>query len=230
VNQALRFDTEGVELFKNLAGQPLMEKLQVAFSALEFRGGSRQFELKPFLSELFGHDAPFSCVMAKLGVPDARPVRVLAFDKTPQSNWSLGWHQDRVVALKEKRDVHGFVNWTVKSGIHHVQAPLELLQQMFSLRLHIDDCPSDNGALRVSPASYQNGLIEEAQIPAVLSKHGERVCEAKSGDILAMKALTLHASSPSLKPSHRRVLHCDFCQMSLPSGLDWALEPFGFPK
>jgi len=32
---------------------------------------------------------------------EPRLVRALFFDKTPERNWSVGWHQDRTVALEK---------------------------------------------------------------------------------------------------------------------------------
>lgn len=57
--------------------------------------------------------------------PLARPVRAVFFDKTPERNWSLGWHQDRTIAVKHRIDTPGFADWTHKSGIHHVVPPFE---------------------------------------------------------------------------------------------------------
>jgi hypothetical protein len=218
----LLFKTDGVELFKVCASSQLIEELKLSFDKLDFRSGSRTFDVSQFADQLFGQRGCFTPVLAGLELPKARPVRVLAFDKTPLSNWNLGWHQDRVVALKERQDVPGFVNWTIKSGVHHAQAPMELLEKMFSLRLHLDDCPKENGALRVVPGSARFGKIDEAGINSLVAQSAEFVCEAMVGDVLAMKALTLHASSPSTRPSHRRVLHVDFCYAALPSRLEWA--------
>jgi hypothetical protein len=34
-----------------------------------------------------------------------RPVRAILFDKSPKANWPLAWHQDRVVAVRERVEV-----------------------------------------------------------------------------------------------------------------------------
>ena len=41
--------------------------------------------------------------------PNARPVRVIAFNKTEGNNWTLPWHQDRVVALRERGIPHAYL-------------------------------------------------------------------------------------------------------------------------
>src|SRR5882757_335981 len=50
-------------------------------------------------------------------------VRALFFDKTDERNWSVPWHQDRTVALNQRIEMQGWVAWTVKDGVHHVQPP-----------------------------------------------------------------------------------------------------------
>jgi ectoine hydroxylase-related dioxygenase (phytanoyl-CoA dioxygenase family) len=154
----------------------------------------------------------------------ARPVRVLAFDKTPDANWHLPWHQDRVIAVKERADVPGFGNWTVKNGQHHVEAPADLLATMFNLRLHIDDCDATNGALKVVPGSHERGRLTDAEVRDTARQGRAITCPVAAGGILAMKALTIHASDASSTPRRRRVLHVDYCAGELPKALDWALE------
>jgi Phytanoyl-CoA dioxygenase (PhyH) len=220
----VRFHADGVELVKSCATATLIDELKIAFARIDLRAGSRSFGVSTSEHHLFGMEGCFRKACLALGLDGARPVRILAFDKSPQSNWGLGWHQDRVVALKERADTLGFENWTIKSGVHHVQAPLAILQHMFSLRLHIDDCPKENGALRIIPRSHRAGKISEPDIAHYVASENELICEASTGDILAMKALTLHASSASLIPSHRRVLHVDFCIAELPYPLQWAYE------
>ena len=51
-----------------------------------------------------------------LGV-DARPVRVVLFDKSEEANWSTGWHQDRTIAVRERREAEGYGPWSVKGGV-----------------------------------------------------------------------------------------------------------------
>lgn len=45
-----------------------------------------------------------------------RPVRSILFDKSRASNWSLGWHQDRTIAVAERVDAPGFLSWNRKGG------------------------------------------------------------------------------------------------------------------
>lgn len=88
---------------------------------------------------------------------DAFAVRGLFFDKVPGANWSLTWHQDVTIAVAERHDTSGFGPWSVKAGVTHVHAPAEVLARMVAVRIHLDDCPAENGALQVIPGSHRMG-------------------------------------------------------------------------
>ncbi len=148
-------------------------------------------------------------------------VRAIAFNKSPQSNWSLGWHQDRTIAVQNKADVSGFGPWSIKDGIVHVEPPFELLERMMTLRLHFDDTPADNGALLVAPTSHRRGMIPVTQVDAILEACGITQCEAKAGDVWLYSTPILHASARASVASSRRVLHLDFSKDQLPPPLKW---------
>jgi ectoine hydroxylase-related dioxygenase (phytanoyl-CoA dioxygenase family) len=105
-----------------------------------------------------------------------------------------------------------------------VEPPQALLEQMFTLRLHLDDCGPDNGPLKVVPGSHKLGRVSALDLLRLGSSAEPLICLARAGDIVAMKALAVHASSPADAPSHRRVLHLDFTTASLPSPLEWATD------
>jgi hypothetical protein len=219
----LNFEREGASLFHKTICLENILALREEFSRLEFKAGARPFDLSVLVTSLLSRGGCFGQVIQQLGKPFARPVRVLAFDKTPQSNWNLGWHQDRVVALKAKHEVSGFQNWTLKNNKLHAEAPVEILREMFSLRLHLDNCDVSNGALKVLLGSAELGKLSDSEVRIKSSELPTMVCEAKLGEIVAMKALTIHASEPSVNPIHRRVLHVDYCNCELPQPLEWAL-------
>jgi len=148
-------------------------------------------------------------------------VRAIAFNKSPKANWSLGWHQDRTIAVKAKADIDDFSPWSEKDGIPHVEPPFELLESMVTLRLHLDDAGADNGALLVAPGSHQFGRICEADVDALVCKCGVAACEAKAGDGWLYATPILHASGRTSSARSRRVLHLDFSQAKLPSPLEW---------
>ncbi len=105
---------------------------------------------------------------------EPRPVRGIYFDKSRESNWLVAWHQDLTLAVRGRVNVPGFGPWGTKDGVPHVQPPIELLQQMLTVRLHLDDCDETNGALRVIPWSHAFGRLTAEGIRQ-LSEHSDAV-------------------------------------------------------
>jgi hypothetical protein len=146
-------------------------------------------------------------------------VRALFFDKPPERTWALAWHKDLTIAVRDNAlPSTSFARPTTKAGVPHVEAPLELLEQMLTLRIHLDEVTDENGPLRVMPGSHRSGKqVEATDRPA-------QDILAAAGDVLAMRPLVSHASGPS-QPGcarHRRVLHLEFAgQAHLPDGYAW---------
>jgi len=148
-------------------------------------------------------------------------VRAILFDKSPESNWPVSWHQDQTISVAEQSEVEGFNAWSIKQGVPHVRPPHTVLERMITVRLHLDDCSVANGALRVLPGSHRDGLLDDNGIERRTKSVTATVCEVPKGGLLLMKPLLLHASFPSESPGHRRVLHIDYAQDPLPGGLKW---------
>ncbi len=153
------------------------------------------------------------------GVP--KPVRAILFDKTPNSNWYVTWHQDVTIAVKERIDVAGYGPWSIKSGVHHVQPPAAVLQNMVALRIHIDDSPLENGPINFIPESHRLGILDPQSIAELRTQRQSVSVPAAAGDIILMKPLILHSSPVSSNPAHRRVLHIEYAAYDLPAGLQW---------
>jgi ectoine hydroxylase-related dioxygenase (phytanoyl-CoA dioxygenase family) len=151
----------------------------------------------------------------------AFPARAIYFDKTAEANWKVAWHQDLTIAVRERVDVDGFGPWSAKDRIPHVQPPVDILERMVSLRVHLDDCSRANGPLRVIPRSHQAGRLSSQDIAVIRSNGVEHICVARAGDVIAMRPLLLHASSVATEPGHRRVLHVEYAADILPGGLEW---------
>jgi ectoine hydroxylase-related dioxygenase (phytanoyl-CoA dioxygenase family) len=152
------------------------------------------------------------------------PVRGILFDKIPDANWKVPWHQDVTIAVRERVETDGFGPWSTKADVLHVQPPAAILEHMLTVRLHLDPCCEENGALRVLPGSHHRGKIPEEEIPALRASLPEQVCAVGLGGALLMRPLLLHASSPARVPGHRRVVHVDFASVALPAGLQWLSE------
>lgn len=148
-------------------------------------------------------------------------VRGIFFNKSADSNWKVTWHQDCVISVKSRRDIDGWGPWSTKAGVPHVRPSAGVLSGMLAVRVHLDDCPIENGALHVMPGSHDRGFISEAEIVAS-DKSAQQVCAAERGDVLLMRPLLLHASSSAASPTSRRVLHLEFAtHQLLPGDLEW---------
>lgn len=146
-------------------------------------------------------------------------VRGLFFDKPPGHSWWLPWHKDLTIAVKNNQlPSERFTRPTLKAGVPHVIAPVELLEQMLTIRIHLDDVTPENGPLRVIPGSHLTGkeIVANDVEPATIF--------ARAGDALAMRPLLSHSSADSLPNTqlHRRILHLEFAPSEhLPDGYAW---------
>lgn len=152
---------------------------------------------------------------------DPKPVRFVTFNKTLKTNWSLPWHQDRVIAVKEKSEVNGFSNWSRKAGIWHCEPPVDILEKMVFARVYLDSVDEADGGLEIALGSHKLGKILSEDIGRILDDLPKEKCVAKRGDILLVKALTLHRSSISHSVSNRRVMRVDYTNCTLPAPLEW---------
>jgi ectoine hydroxylase-related dioxygenase (phytanoyl-CoA dioxygenase family) len=187
------------------------------------RGGVRNLLDLPKMRELAESSVISREVEAVLG-GNARVVRGILFDKTEGANWKVPWHQDVTIAVNQKVETEGFGPWSLKAGVLHVQPPAHVLQRMVSIRLHLDDCPEENGALRVIAGSHASGKLDERLIQELAERSVAVTCAMRRGGALMMRPLLVHASSASSIPGHRRVVHFDYAAVELPSGMDWAVN------
>ena len=183
-------------------------------------GGRDLMSACPVVRSLADGPDLHALVMPVLGA-SARPVRAIYFDKTPAANWAVAWHQDRTIAVREKAAVEGYGPWSVKSGIPHVEPPVAILQDMVTVRLHLDDCGPDNGPLLVVPGSHRRGRIDGAAAAEIAVAEDTQICPVRRGGAMLMRPLLLHASHKAAKAGHRRVLSLDFCASALAGGLQW---------
>ncbi len=153
--------------------------------------------------------------------PGAFVVRAILFDKTPDANWKVAWHQDLTIAVRERREVPGFGPWSEKAGIPHVQPPPEVLERMLTVRVHLDDCGPENGPVQVIPGSHLHGRLGPEEVQRWRRERDPVFCTSPRGGALVMRPLVLHASSPAAVPGHRRVVHFEFASDELPQGLEW---------
>ena len=148
-------------------------------------------------------------------------VQCTLFEKSPDHNWLVSLHQDLSVPVRERVEDSELSGWSMKEGSLFVQPPVSVLESLVALRVHLDDCGAESGALRLVPGSHRFGRLDVRRAAALRDEHGEVTPAVERGGVLAMRPLLLHASSKAVVPSFRRVLHFLLGPPNLPHGLRW---------
>jgi ectoine hydroxylase-related dioxygenase (phytanoyl-CoA dioxygenase family) len=189
-----------------------------------FRKTNDLFAIRQFLKEV--PEAQLPIFNAKLRAvineyigSDYFVVKSIYFDKPEHSNWFVAWHQDLTISVDKKLELPGFGHWTIKQDQYAVQPPLSILENIFTIRIHLDDTNEENGALRVIPGSH---LKRVHTLSSKESANEEETCRVKSGGIMIMRPLLQHASNRTTSKNRRRVIHVEFSNVNLPGGLLWA--------
>jgi ectoine hydroxylase-related dioxygenase (phytanoyl-CoA dioxygenase family) len=151
-------------------------------------------------------------------------TKSIYFDKPEKSNWFVSYHQDLTISVDKKIDVDHFENWTVKQNQFAVQPPKEILENNFTVRIHLDRTTKDNGALKVLNASHKKGISRVENIK--LNEEIETICEVEKGGIMIMKPLLFHASNKTTNNERRRVIHIEFSNQELPNELEWSEKAY----
>lgn len=190
---------------------------------IEEKFGIREFLLDnpEIIDKVF--NKRFLKVLESISPECDKSIKSIYFDKPPSNNWIVNWHQDLTINLKDKKDIPYYKNWRVNSERTVVQPNIGILESIFTVRIHLDDCTKENGALRVIEKSHEKGVIPITEW--IRSKEGvEKICEVKKGGILIMKPLILHSSKRTDNQKKRRVIHIEFIDKELPNGLEWKEE------
>ncbi|WP_068081835.1 phytanoyl-CoA dioxygenase family protein [Novosphingobium rosa] len=210
----------GAQLFGG-ALRPHLSDMLAVLEALPAQQAGVRISGLPALRPYLAPDGPVGAVANQCMGRDAMPVRAILFDKTAETNWSLAWHQDRTICVRERVETDGFGPWSVKAGLHHVAPPFDLLSRMATLRVHLDDVPATNAPLLIAPGSHRLGKVAVETVAAVAARCGTMACLAAAGDIWAYATPILHASDAASLPARRRVLQVDYSADELPGDLQW---------
>jgi Phytanoyl-CoA dioxygenase (PhyH) len=216
----LNFDRDGAVRLER-AALSILPELEALLAGLpNDRAGVRIYG-RPELAAILSPDSRLGQMLRPYVVAQHRPVRAILFDKSAETNWTLGWHQDRTIAVKERRDVAGFGPWSVKAGVQHVEPPFEMIEHMVTARIHLDDVPNENAPLLIALGSHRMGKLRESEIGFVTSQNPIMECIASVGDVWIYSTPIVHASAASDSKTRRRVLQVDYAPFDLPGDLEW---------
>jgi len=148
-------------------------------------------------------------------------VQCTYFEKSQTRNWLVSVHQDLSIPVAYFAEHPELQGWSEKEGQLFVQAPHALLEKMLAIRVHLDPCLSQDGALRVIPKSHVLGRLSADEAITIRKNSQETLCAVEQGGALVMRPLLLHASSKSSGQGLRRVLHFLFAPREPAYGLRW---------
>ena len=173
------------------------------------RAGARHVLRLPVVCELAADRRLIDLASEFVG-PAAAPFRATLFDKSAAANWLVAWHQDTALPLRNRVDDPAWGPWSTKAGVLYAHAPAWALETVVALRISLDDSTATNGPLRVLPGSHRSGVLSNQEIARLAAEIRPVDCVAPSGGVVAMRPLTLHASSKSADDRPRRVLHIEY--------------------
>ncbi len=220
----MSFKEDGFEIVRDVFSSKDLAPINEEFSSMELSiigGGLRNADkkLSSVRSLLFSPN--LTTLIQNYFPGHAQLVRAILFVKTQSNNWLVTWHQDKTVSVSQKFEATGWGPWSQKDGVLHVQPPPEVLSQMITFRVHLDDSTEENGCLKLIPNSHTGGLLSQAAINDY-SKEAAINCLAPLGSVLVMRPHLLHASSKATSSNPRRVLHLEYSSHKLPEGVQWA--------
>lgn len=190
-------------------------------SAADLRSAGRRLLSHPTILALLRHQQLGGCLRAFTGrelvaVAARLVVHAVASDPVVQ------WHQNRVVAVRERMDVHGYGPWTTLLGVPHVEAPSSVLKQMIALRIQLDTTPAGNPEFHVLPGSHRAGKLTPEQIEQLTATVTPLTLSLPKGSLLLMNPLLVHSVATGAQPSHCRVLQVEFAPVEAISPLQWS--------
>ena len=151
------FDEKGFAIIPAVLSGEEIVKLALGFACADVRRGKAgvRHALKHSSVAGVAYDERLLCIARRVLGSGAVPFRATLFNKSPNSNWLVVWHQDTALPLRERREAPGWGPWSVKDGVIYAHAPGTALSQVLALRVHLDDSTADNGPLRVLPVTHK---------------------------------------------------------------------------
>lgn len=214
----------GFDILHELIAPEVSSALLEQLSALRLqplRGGIRRIEQQLPAVEVLAKSARLLELVRPYLDGEPKLVRAIYFEKSPQNNWYVTWHQDKTVSVSHRFEAEGWKAWSLKAGAWHTQPPLAVLENMVTIRIHLDPATRQNGCLKVIPRSHLSGLLKPAEIQSQVGQSQPDYCEVPAGGAVMMRPLILHASEKAINDTPRRVLHFEYSGYALPEGIAW---------
>ncbi len=209
VRRKERLDRDGFVLVPGVLSAAECERLRSLIEpAAVGKPGSRTLLREPWCREL-AHRLAERSELGGLLAAGVVPWQATVFDKSIETNWLVPFHRDLSVPVARRVDHPALRGWSEKEGLWFVQPPTDDLRRMTAVRVHLDSSGEQDGALRVVPGSHQvpDPTTDRLAEPDAGDAAAAVVVAARTGDVLALSPLLLHASSKRVGEGRRRVLH-----------------------
>jgi ectoine hydroxylase-related dioxygenase (phytanoyl-CoA dioxygenase family) len=203
---------DGFEIISHVFSTSGVEALAASVESLPLdrsRAGARHLLRHPAIDTL-ACDQRLTSIASRILGGAASPHSATLFDKSPQANWLVAWHQDTALPMRERIDAPGWGPWSEKGGVLYAHAPASALSRVVALRVHLDDSTQDNGPLRVIPGSHTLGVLTDEEVHELAVRTKPETCLVDRGGVIAMRPLLVHASSKVLADAPRRVIHIEY--------------------
>ena len=189
-----QFKKDGYFVIPGVIDAVLNRRLGAFVGGIMSGAGSRRLLDEAWCAHLAGAlrgDARIRSLLPR----DAVAVQCTLFDKLPTKNWLVALHQDLSIPVRDRVDGAECSGWSEKEGQLYVQPPVSVLERLVAVRVHIDDCPAESGALRVVSGSHSEGRLSRERAEELRRENGETEVPVSRGGALVMRPLILHASS-----------------------------------
>ncbi|WP_426479657.1 phytanoyl-CoA dioxygenase family protein [Chryseobacterium sp. CBSDS_008] len=220
----------GFAVINNVFSQKELEDINLVLQNIDtskenFRKSEDLFAIRQFLKEVpeikdLVFNENIRQVVKEIFGEKYFVVKSIYFDKPETSNWYVAYHQDLTISVDKKLGLPDFGPWTTKQNQFAVQPPLNILENIYTIRIHLDDTDENNGALKIIPRSHTKGIYRPETIDWTIET--EEICNVEKGGIMLMKPLTLHGSNRTTNGKKRRVIHIEFSDTELPEALQWS--------
>ncbi|WP_295672446.1 phytanoyl-CoA dioxygenase family protein [uncultured Mucilaginibacter sp.] len=229
LDQRHQIADRGFAVFDNIYTSDEIENIESIINKADrskktFRQTADLFAIRQFLKEIpvvkpLIFNQKLKSISKALFGNDYFVVKSIYFDKPEKSNWFVAWHQDLTISVDKKMETTGYSSWTIKQDQFAVQPPVEILKDIFTIRIHLDDTDENNGALKVIPGSHLKGIYRAENID--WNKETQVTCNVNGGGVMIMRPLLMHASDRTTSSKTRRVIHIEFSSAKLAEGLNW---------
>lgn len=173
-NHKSHIEEYGFAVINDVFSQKELEDIHVVLQNIDtskenFRKSEDLFAIRQFLKEVpeikdLVFNKNIRKVIKEIFGEKYFVVKSIYFDKPETSNWYVAYHQDLTISVDKKLELENFGPWTTKQNQFAVQPPLNILENIYTIRIHLDDTDENNGALKVVPKSHAKGIYRPETI------------------------------------------------------------------